>query len=385
MKIFPIFLEERIRKFHEEKIHSRKNKKHIVIGNIEPNRKSIILSNNDYLSIATNSDIIKSQIDYLKSNKDEVIMSAVFLRGHNLKKEFELDFARFVGFEDAILCQSGWDANIGLLQSIANDGVMVYIDFNAHASLWEGIKSSGATAKPFLHNSFKHLEKLVKRNGSGIIIVDSLYSAKGDIAPLKEICDLSIKYNCILIVDESHSIGIYGKNGCGLVRNLNLLDKVDFLTISLAKTFSGRAGIITCSKEFAEYFPFVSGPAIFSSTLLSHELIGLKKTLDVIKNLDKERKKLFWNAKYLRNGLIKLGYKIASVSQIISIETGDDKTTEEARDFLEEHDIFGAVFCYPATPKNKAVIRLTMNSKINKDQIDYIIEVCKKMKKVIPL
>ena len=376
----PLFLRKKLTSFFEEIIFSRKNQKHIVIGNKIPNKESIIVSGNDYICLANNPKILKAQIDSLKFAKEEPIMSAVFLRGANNKKRFEKKFANFVGFEDSVLCQSGWDANIGLIQSIAEKNIPIYIDFNAHASLWEGIKSAQANPKPFLHNNLKHLEKLIKRNGEGVIIIDSIYSVKGDIAPLQEITDITHNYNCILVVDESHSLGTHGKDGCGLVKELKLNNKIHFLTVSLAKTFASRAGIVACSKEFGEYFPFVSQPAIFSSTLLPHEIAGFEATLEVIKKSNDKRKKLFAKASYLKNNLIKIGYKIDSQSQIISLETGDDKTTEIVRDYLETNNIFGAVFCYPATPKNKSVVRLSINSRISKKQLDHIIYTCKKIK-----
>ena len=150
---------------------------------------------------------------------------------------------------------------------------------------------------------------MLQKYGSGIII-DSLYSTIGDIAPIAEIANLSQKYNCIYVVDESHSIGTHGNKGSGLVNALGLTKQVDFITISLAKTFAGRAGLITCNKRFAGYFPYISYPAIFSSSILDYEIAGLNATLEVIKDSDYLRKMLVNKSQYLRNELKKLNYDI---------------------------------------------------------------------------
>ncbi len=373
------FLIDRINKFYKKTIEVRKNGKHLVLGK-NLNQSSIVLTNNDYLAIANHKEIAFSQIKELEGNKNKVVMSAVFLHENSLKKTFECEMADFLGYEQTILCQSGWAGNVGLMQSIAGYNIPVYIDFLTHMSLWEGIKSANAKPYPFFHNDYKHLEKLIKRHGSGIVVVDSVYSVTGDICPLEQVIEIAEKYQCISVVDESHSVGTHGIKGSGLVKQLGLEKKVDFLTLSLAKSFAGRAGLIACSDKFAGYFPYVSYPAIFSSSMLDYEISGLRATLEVIKESDNKRNILAKNAKYLRESLIMLGYKISSQSQIISLESGSEEKTEILRDVLESKNIFGSVFCSPATSKNKSVIRLSINANITLEQIDYIISTCKEIK-----
>ncbi len=222
----------------------------------------------------------------------------------------------------------------------------------------------------------RHLEKLVQQHGKGIILLDSLYSTLGDIAPLVEIIDIANRYDCVSVVDESHSLGTHGPHGSGLIASLGLTDRVHFITGSLAKAFAGRAGIILCSKRFSQYFPFTAYSAIFSSTLLPHEIAGLSATLKVIKEGDDRRKKLHENAAFLRNGLKKMGYAIVSQSQIIALEPGTESQTEVLRDALEERNVFGSVFCAPATPKNRTLMRLSVHSGIEKSDLQYVLDVC---------
>jgi 7-keto-8-aminopelargonate synthetase-like enzyme len=370
----------RINQFYRQFIDVRKNGKPLILGDI-PKPSSIILTGNDYLAIANHPEIISAQTQELNNNS-KVVMSAAFLHGNSLQRTFECEMAEFLGYEAAILCQSGWAGNVGLMQAISGQNIPVYIDFYTHMSLWEGIKSAGATARPFLHNNCRHLEKLIKRYGSGVIVVDSLYSTIGDICPLEQMAQIAKKYGCIFVVDESHSVGTHGIEGSGLVKQLGLEKEVDFITLSLAKSFVGRAGLITCSSRFAGYFPYISYPAIFSSSILDYEIAGLRTTLKIIKESDERRKILAKNSEYLREALKDLGYVIASQSQIIALETGTDERTEIIRDEIEKQNIFGSVFCAPATANNKAIIRLSINSNISKWQLNHIITSCKNIKNI---
>jgi len=371
--MYPDFLLKRINDFYKNVIEVRKNKKHLVIGK-GVQVDSIILTSNDYLAIANHPKILTAQEKEIKNQHNKVIMSAVFMGENTLKGVFEKEMAEYLGYESTVLCQSGWAANVGLLQAIAEKDIPVYIDFFAHMSLWEGIRVANAKPVAFLHNNITHLEKLLNKNGPGIILIDSLYSTIGDVAPIAQIAKLSQQHKCIFVVDESHSVGTHGHKGSGLVRELGITDQVDFITLSLAKTFAGRAGLIACSQRFAGYFPYISFPAIFSSALLDHEIAGLRATLEVIKESDNLREDLKVKSSYLRKELKQLGYKIESQSHIVSIESGNEERTEILRDALEERNIFGSVFCSPATPKNRALIRLSVNSKLPYDQLDYIIK-----------
>jgi len=374
----PDFLEKRLHAFDEAVKFSRTGKP-VVVGN-KPGQGSIILQSNDYLNVSMHPDISLAQIARLQNTEKELVMSAVFLHEGSDKELFENSMADFTGFESSILCQSGWSANIGLMQAIADQNTPVYIDFFTHMSLWEGIKSSGAPFYSFMHNDVEHLERLVKQHGKGIILVDSLYSTTGDFAPLVDIIDIATRYDCVSVVDESHSLGTHGDHGSGLVASLGLTGRVHFITASLAKAFAGRAGIIFCSKRFSQYFPFIAYPAIFSSTLLPHEIAGLAATLKVIIDGDERRKQLHAHAEYLREGLRGLGYSIASESQIIGLEPGEESNMEILRDALEDRNVYGSVFCAPATPKNRSLMRFSLHSSLEKDDLERVLAVCESIR-----
>ncbi|CAK3639326.1 CAI-1 autoinducer synthase [Vibrio crassostreae] len=374
-KPLPSFIEERLSFYIQDLITQNQSQKHLVLGK-RPSRDSVVMQSNDYLSLSHNKAIQQAHQAAISDHDDNVVMSAIFLQDAESKPAFETELANYVGMESCLLSQSGWAANIGLLQTICPPNTPVYIDFFAHMSLWEGIRAAGAAAHPFMHNNMSHLRKQLERHGSGVIVVDSIYSTIGTIAPLRDIYEMAQEFDCAVIVDESHSLGTHGEKGAGLVQALGLTDQVDFITVSLAKTFAYRAGAILGPKQLSDTLPFVAYPAIFSSTVLPQEVIRLEKTLEVIKGADDKRQALFKRAQSLITGLKRIGFNIRSESQIVSLECGNERNTERVRDFLEERDVFGAVFCRPATGKNKNIIRFSVNADMTPRDIDHVLTVC---------
>ncbi|MEZ9764453.1 CAI-1 autoinducer synthase [Vibrio splendidus] len=374
-KPLPSFIEERLNFYIQDLITQNESQKHLVLGK-RPKRNAVVMQSNDYLALSHNKTIQEAHQAAIREHDDNVVMSAIFLQDEQSKPAFETELANYVGMESCLLSQSGWAANIGLLQTICPSGTPVYIDFFAHMSLWEGIRAASALAHPFMHNNMNHLRKQLERHGSGVIVVDSVYSTIGTIAPLRDIYEMAQAFDCAVVVDESHSLGTHGENGAGLVHALGLTNQVDFITVSLAKTFAYRAGAILGPKQLSETLPFVAYPAIFSSTVLPQEVVRLEKTLEVIKGAEDKREALFKRAKSLTTGLKRIGFNIRSESQIVALECGSERNTERVRDFLEERDVFGAVFCRPATGKNKNIIRFSVNADMTPRDIDHVLTVC---------
>lgn len=347
---------------------------------------AVMLAGNDYLCIGNEAALIGAQVKSLQETQGQMLMSSVFLQEGSAQHRLEAKLAAYMGAEDGVLAQSGWAANVGLLQSIAEPGIPVYLDMMAHASLWEGVQSAQALPVPFLHNSAAHLERQIDKHGGGVIVIDALYSTNGSVAPLLEVVELAERSGSILVVDESHSLGTHGPHGAGLVEELGLSERVHFRTASLAKAFAGRAGFITCSSRFKGYFLSASRPAIFSSCLLNHELAWFDAAVDFIRQADARRATLHRNAREVRARLSELGYNISDgTEQIIALEAGPEPKTLVLRKALEARGIYGAVFCAPATPKNRSLVRLTLNSGMTEAEIDKLIDACAAMRREVDL
>lgn len=374
----PDFVERRVDRFHNERVAVDWGGRHILRGRT-PASGDLVLQSNDYLAIAGHAQIVQAQRDALDQGLG-MMMSALFQQDSMAPlHRVEAELARAVGTEDGILAQSGFAANVGLIQSIAGERVPVYVDMLAHASLWEGIRSAGAKAVPVLHNDVAHLERMVLRHGPGVIVVDSVYSTNGSLAPLEAIASVADAAECVLVVDESHSLGTHGLRGEGLVASLGLNDRVHFITASLAKAYCSRAGFIACTTRFKDYFGCEALPAIFSSSLLPYELAGLSAAHRVIQSETWRRERLRSVTRHVRRELTALDFPLQDgTEQIVAFEAGQELLTAHVRDVLERHGVFGSVFSAPATTVNRSLLRLSLHAGMSDADVERLIDVCRR-------
>lgn len=335
-----------------------------------PGPDAIRLDGNDYLALTGHPDIVRAQVAALRRDDAFVIQSGAFLLDDHPSRQFERGLAQWMGHEDGFVCQSGYMANVGLLQAIGDAQTPVYLDSSAHASLWEGAHAARAPIQPFRHNDPAHLAREVARHGPGIIVVDSVYSTTGTLCPLQQMVEVAEQTGCMIVVDESHSLGTHGPGGAGLCQALGLAHRVHFVTASLAKAFAGRAGFFTVPSHLRYFVLHHSFPNIFSSCLLAHEIAALSATLRVIRASDAARARLHRLAGRLRGHLADLGYPVAQGSeQIIALEAGPEPATMALRDAFEARGVFGAIFCAPATSRQRSLLRFTVNAGLTEAEI----------------
>lgn len=375
--VVPNFVDDKVETFFNDRLASSWKHGDLISGKIAPCSQSIRLGNNDYLGMASHPEVVREQKMALESHGNGQMMSATAMyrsEGKDPQSAFESKMADFLGCQDALLTQSGYKANVGLLQSIAGANDVIYIDMMAHMSVWEGAKASGAKIVAFRHNDVSHMTRKIKAYGPGVIVVDSVYSTDGDICPLEDVAKVSDEFGCCLVVDESHSLGIYGENGRGLVYELGIGDSVHFITASLSKAFCSRAGLITCTAKQKRFLIYTSKPAIFSSVVAPVDVVGLIKLIDLISEADDRRARLLENARKIRQGLKEIGFDIKdNDSPIIAIRCGTDSQSFFVRDLFNQNKVFGAVFAAPATPRNKALYRLSIHSELTDEDIACIL------------
>ncbi|MBC5784485.1 quorum-sensing autoinducer CAI-1 synthase [Ramlibacter sp. USB13] len=376
-------LRSRIAREFRDRYEKEWGKRFVTHGS-PPGPDAVRLDGNDYLGVTGHADIVNAQIAALRNQKDFVVQSGVFQLDGSSHHRFEQALAAFVGHETALLCQSGYTANLGLIQVIADPETPVYVDSLAHMSLWEGVRAAGAPATPFRHNDPEHLSRMIARGGPGLVIVDSVYSTTGALCPLARMVEVAEQHGCMILVDESHSLGTHGPQGRGLCAELGLSHRVHFITASLAKAFAGRAGFFTMPEELRHYLMCHSYPSIFSSCLLPQEIAGLHATLQIIEGADDARAALRRNTQRLRARLVQLGYPIQHGSeQIISLEAGPEVETLALRDEIEKRNVFGAVFCAPATARNRAMVRLTLNAGLTDAELSHVEAVCEEIAPIV--
>jgi CAI-1 autoinducer synthase len=218
----------------------------------------------------------------------------------------------------------------------------------------------------------------VLRNGPGVVAVDAVYSTTGALCPLADYAEIAAESGCVFVVDESHSLGTHGAHGEGLVASLELNERVHFVTASLAKAYTCRAGFVAGPAEFREYMNSESFPAIFSSSLLPHELAAIGAAHRLVRAEGWRRTRLHQITRRVRAALAALGYPVGQGSeQIVAFEVGEERRTVAVRDILEDAGIFGSVFCAPATARNRALVRLTLNAGMSGADVEQLLAACR--------
>ena len=373
----PAFISARANDYHIRRKVDLWQGNHPLQGRT-PRPGDIKVRSNDYLCLADHPHIIESEVAALRAGGHGDAVSRVWVHHErDITREFEQRVAALMRAEDCVVCSSGYTANVGLIQSFATKGAPVYLDMKAHISLHEGVVSAGARPVLFRHNDPQSLDKMLAQHGPGLVAVDALYSTDGDLAPLADFVEVCERHGGALIVDETHSFGAQGPDGAGLVVAAGLAERVHFRTAGLSKAAASRGGIIVSSRRNIEYFRYESLPAIFSTSVMQHEVAGFDAVLDIFQREDWRRDKLHANHAYLKQGLDALGYNVsASKTQIIALEPGDIRQTTALRDALETRGVFGAIFFPPATPEKRCIIRFTVNCGLSRGELDRILGVC---------
>ncbi|MFC9895203.1 aminotransferase class I/II-fold pyridoxal phosphate-dependent enzyme [Nocardia sp. NPDC127579] len=350
--------------------------RHLLQG-LPPGPDAVLLDSGDFLGLAGDQRVTDAMCAALAAGP------ARFTPGGHVPAEHpqaivERALADHMRAPAGILCQTGWDANVGLLQAIADPRTPVYVDSLAHLSLWHGAKAAGAPLHPFRHNFPGHLREEIRTYGPGIIAVDSLYSTNGSRAPLAQLCDVAEQTGSLLVVDETRSLGTDGPLGAGAVAALGLTERVPFRVAGLSGALGGRAGFVAANGvDFVDYFRMESLPTVFSAALAPHELAGIAAALDAARTDDWRRERLAVVSDRIRQALTGLGFDLESAAgHIVSIQAGPDLRALAIRDFLEARGIFGSVLCPPATARHRTVVRFCLHAALTDTDVDRIIQAC---------
>ena len=343
----------------------------------------IDLCSNDYFGLSRDNDVIKASYEISLSEGLGSGSSRFITGSRPIHKLLETQLAEWLNQEKVLLFPSGFQANIAAVQGLANRNSIVIADKFIHNSLLVGVKAAGSKLVRFAHNDLKDLEnKILKFNSSQksiLIIVESLYSMEGSIAPLKEISGICKRYNVELLVDEAHAIGILGTEGKGL--SFDLTDEITMLTGTFGKSFGSGGAFIACNSTIGEHLIQTSGAFRYTTALSPALSAGALKSLQKIKanhewgiNLLISSKK--WKKEILRN----LSYPVKGESQILSIIVGQEEKAILLQKHLEKNGFLAIAIRPPTVPVNESRIRLTIRRDLNLDILNNFISVLKTFK-----
>lgn len=373
------FLQERESKLLLRTLHNIEKRKG---GNIVIDGKELIdLSSNDYLGLADHPSLLQESKrmaeGYGTSSSASRLMSGD-LHIHHLLEEVVADFK---GKEASLVFGSGFLANIGIISAICQKTDAAFSDRLNHASIIDGILLSGAQFFRFRHNEVGHLEDLLKKERAkfkkALIVIETIYSMDGDRPPLKEIVNLKKKYNCVLMVDEAHATGIFGRNGAGIVEEEDLTHEVDIIMGTFGKALGSYGAYVAASKKTIDYLVNRARSFIYS-TALPPSVIGANlAAIEIVKKEPFRRKILLEHVEYFRGLLKDKGFNTRGSSQIIPVVIGDNKKTIMVANMLREHSIFALPIRPPTVPRGGERIRFSVTYYHSKEILYKVAEVLK--------
>ncbi|KAL4875732.1 pyridoxal phosphate-dependent transferase [Aspergillus karnatakaensis] len=341
-------------------------KQGILSNVLAPSKHNHIItcSDNDYLNLVNNKEVIVKQMEDLLNNfaRRNNSKASVFLAQNDVQTTLEKDVGAW--FEkECYFAKSGYAANVGVIHAVCSPGMHVYIDQLLPASFYYDLAARRVVIHVFNANNVADCEAQIKKHGPGMIIIESIYSTSGSFAPLEDFVRLKKATGCVLFVDESHSLGLFGAEGRGLVHTKGLVNDVDYITASLAKAFATRAGIVFTDN--ATYVKENSYPFIFSSGLVRNNFVRIRAVWEVIKRADDRAAQLQNISTFFRGELNKVprvvGGNKNAPSAIISLAMKGEGQSTSLHQFLSTNDVLATPFVAPATTLTMPILRFTVH------------------------
>ncbi len=308
------------------------------------------------------------------------LSSVRFICGtQEIHKVLERKLADFLGMADSILYSSCFDANGGLFETLFGEEDAIISDQLNHASIIDGVRLSKAKRLRYLNADMNDLEARLKETRDcrfRVVATDGVFSMDGNIAPLKDICDLAERYDALVFVDDSHASGFVGKTGRGTHEYNGVMGRVDIITSTLGKALGGASGGFTAShRDVVGYLRQRSRPYLFSNTVPPPIAAAAIAVVDLLSATTERRDKLEANSKYFRAAMTAAGFQIKPGDHPIApIMLGDARLAADmARDMLVE-GIYVIGFSYPVVPKGAARIRVQLSAAHERQHLDRAIE-----------
>jgi len=350
--------------------------------NTQSVRKFLNFCSYNYLGYSFHPTVIKAVKDTLDEFGTGAV-SAPLLSGYSKPiSDLEEEVSRLKGMESSIVFPTGYSTNVGILSGILRPGDTAVLDILSHASIYDGVRMSGADIKVFAHNNPSHLERVLRKTNKKrvMVCVEGVYSMDGDLANLPEIIPVCKKYGAKLLVDEAHATLVFGEKGGGVAEHFNVEHEVDISIGTFSKSFGAIGGFASGNKKLMTYLRMFSRSYIFSCAMAPHTAAGILKILDIFRKDRSEREKLWDNAHYMHKKLKEAGLDIGTTkSQVVPVMAGSDLRLREISKKIQQKGLYTGVVTYPAVAKNKTRLRLSVSSKHTQEQMDQCVDILKQV------
>jgi 8-amino-7-oxononanoate synthase len=347
-------------------------------------RETILLGTYNYMGMTFDPDVIeagkRALADFGSGTTGSRVLNGTY-QGH---KECEEALRDFYGMDHAMVFSTGYQANLGIISTIAGKGDYIVLDIDSHASIWDGCALGNAEVVPFKHNDVEAMEKRLRRipEGAGkLVILEGVYSMLGDIAPLKEMVAVARKYGAMVLVDEAHSMGFIGENGRGVVEDAGVIDDVDFIIGTFSKSVGTVGGFCVSNHPKFEIMRLVCRPYVFTASLPPSVVATAATSIRKLMDAADKRAHLWENSRTLHKGLRDLGFKLGTAeaqSAIIAVIMPDLEKGAHMWEALIRGGLYVNLARPPATPANMTLLRCSLCAEHSEEEVGKILDIFEK-------
>ena len=331
-------------------------------------RRLLNLSSNDYLGIGDDRGLLESYLDECRSKGYAMTSSSsrLLTGNHPLYTQLENELSRLYGRRAALVFNSGYHANIGILPALSGRHDLILSDKLNHASIIDGMRLAEAQSQRYRHGDYSHLEELLAaaegRYRQVFIVTESVFSMDGDLADLEKLVALKKRHHAVLLVDEAHGAGVFGKKGLGLCEVSGLQREIDIIIGTFGKSFASTGAYAVMDSLFRDYLVNTMRPFIFTTALppavLGWSLLTLRRQV----SMASRREHLQQIASRLRNELVACGFDVPGESHIVPVITRTDERAVSLAQRLRESGFLCLPVRPPTVPQNTARVRISLRS-----------------------
>jgi glycine C-acetyltransferase len=352
-------------------------------------RSVVNLSSNNYLGLTTHPRLrqaaLKATETYgVGSGSVRTIAGTMALH-----MELERRLAEFKKVEAVVVFQSGFTANAGTVSAILTKDDVVISDALNHASIIDGCRLSRATIKVFPHKDVDAARKIIDELPASqrkLLITDGVFSMDGDLGPLPALCDLAEKTGCIMMVDDAHASGVFGKNGRGTIDHFDMHGRVDIQVGTLSKAIGALGGYVAGNRNLIEFLYHRARPFLFSTSHPPAVAAACIAAIDVLMEEPQIMERLWDNTRFFKEGLVRLGFDTGiSESPITPVIAGDSTKANQLSDRLFEAGVFAQAIGFPTVARDKARVRTIVTATHTRDDLHYALDTFAKVGRQIGL
>lgn len=342
-------------------------------------KETILLGTYNYMGMTFDPDVIAAGKKALDEFGTGTTGSRVLNGTYQGHRECEDALKEFYGFDHAMVFSTGYQANLGIISTIAGKDDYVLLDIDSHASIYDGCAMGNAQIVPFRHNDIEALEKRLKRlpeDAGKLVILEGVYSMLGDVAPLKEMVRISKEAGAMVLVDEAHSMGFIGEHGRGVAEEQGVMDDVDFIIGTFSKSVGTVGGFCVSNHPKFEVMRLVCRPYVFTASLPPSVVATAATSIRKLMHGSEKRAHLWENSRKLHAGLKALGFTIGTdepQSAIIAVIMPDLEGGAKMWESLLNEGLYVNLARPPATPANMTLLRCSLCAEHTSEQVDEIL------------